>query len=944
MKKIFSFKILFIISILFLSLNAEEFNNYKLIGNGYDGNSNLDSFQFPENIDLANIPSQYEDINYSYLNKALSNVKCINSEIDQSKYYSNLSSVDFSTGTYTCKYYLKETPDILSFIKTYTNNTYFEEERFFHNKKNASFDDLNFPKFEKYYGDYTLKKQYNTITSNVYTIDLDSLRKQYNKLVKDIKDGEYDFNSTDYVDSRKIDSHNFYTQTISAAYTGMITLDKRYFKSIEMVDNKGNINLKDFALFNENNKDENNLSNNYNENDLLYIKSGYKKLRDFMSISKDVNVLTAFSFIDKKLWGFYIYLMQNLQDAYLWIIYTLLFGGFVYKIGHGFYLVKTKKLDKKNIGYVAGGYLLLIFSFNVPVSFEPVSIPSKYIYTDITSNPTDNQMKAIEDFYYTSSIAKSTIRYFAEKGLVLANIVSDYSDFSFLKFLQSFSNFYDTKDLYDIKSSIIDLQRDSYNLYKNSLFYDNVCVPLYQNELKNYNRGNNYTSSIPLNNQDFSNLGINSIEFSTCINVKNDLKRQTAFNLASYQNIRRDIRKVQLLLDNEDSDDFQNKKNGFRNAINLLSFAQSKNGWINVASSPVIHNILVETKSFSNSYLEEKLNEEFKRTNLVDAYYNEEDKLDDLNNSEVSELFFGGLSSVTSYFILPGFGNYVFKTYETLSNKILGLNVQDYIPESVKDNKYTKKAKAKAKAAKNQISKLKKYTKKLINKIPVLRTIESADILLDKLLVVGKSAFIFATAFFIVLYLYMTMISSGTIIIVACVITFRILFYFVELLVYFFVSDGVALVSILAPKSSSVLRNFIGKGLVTLVFTPSLIVLSVYIYIFTLNVAKELYTMMIGNLYDMLIVMNSQIVGKQAAGYTWFNGFFQEISFQFKISAFKGIGTVLLDLFGVFFAVLVIISLKKWIFDVVGYKESDLADNLSNSIQNKLTNYTTPIK
>jgi len=926
-------KIVFFILLIFSSyLNASS----SLTGNGYDGQEPINSFSFPQQINLSKVPSSYENVNQSYIRNALANINCFRDNFNKDLYIANLSSIDLYTGYYTCKYYLVDSPNTLSSVKTYKNEIAEEENRYFYNKTQTPISELQFPTFRNYYGDYTLKEQYNTFSKSVYKIDLELIKNEFIDLLELIKDNEHDFSSVDFVQSEKIDSHSYYKQTTSAAFSGLITLDRDYFNEGFMVDNSGDANLKDFALINDKNYDVN------NHEESLILSDWYKKARDLNSYEKSANVLTVFSFIDKKLWGFYIYIMQNIRDAYLYIIYTLLFLGLIIKAITTYSNVKNEKIKGKQVGYLAGGYIALALAFNAPINADHISLPKKFIYLDSTElNLSNEQLEARKSFLSTSTLVQSVVRYSAEWGTVSANILSDYLYFGYLKYLESMSNFYNTDDLESIKLDLINLHKDSYILYKNSLFFNNICVPLYKNELLHYRPSEEVISSSVAKNKQtdaFKSLGINEIEFSTCTKINSDLKAQTAFNLASYQNLRKKIRKIKILIDNETDTEFSEKKTGFNEAISVLSFSQSKNGWINVSSAPVTYNFLVENSAFSNSYIEEKLNEEFKDRNIVDAYYNEEDKLNDINNSEIAETSFNLLNSVSAYFVLPGFANSFLKLYDSLSSKIIGIKIQEFIPERVRESKITKKSL-------RTINKLKNVAKKMIFKLPYLNKIKILDSFLDKAKTISMHILLLSISYIIVLSLYMTIITSATIIIVALAITFRIVFYYIELLLFYFVSDAVAFAAIISGSAIKILSHFFMKLLVAVVLGPSLITLSVYVYIFSLGLAKELYLMLIGNLYDILIVMNSEIVGKQASGYTWFNGYFQEIAFQFKISAFKGIGMILLELFGIFFAVIVLLMFKKWLLDILGYQNTqEIADSVTDQVQGKLTQFTGPIK
>ena len=190
---------------------------------------------------------------------------------------------------------------------------------------------------------------------------------------------------------------------------------------------------------------------------------------------KELQTFSLTDFMDKKLWGFYVYFLINIEQAFSYILGTmLLFGAGYIVIKAGFRKLKKKvlKIEEQNsnqsFGAIVINGLVAITIFLIPISTAPITVPDKFLYEKSINQdiPTSSE----SEFYQNSTLAKVTLRFFADQGSTWANTVSDYSLYSYLRYLEAKQGFITERQITQNSDSIKKLFEDIFYFF----FYLNI--------------------------------------------------------------------------------------------------------------------------------------------------------------------------------------------------------------------------------------------------------------------------------------------------------------------------------------------------------------------------------------------------------------------------------------------------------------------------------------
>ena len=1003
-----NYKKLYLFVVVFLLLSTQLFGNAwtdKFEGNGFSMKTKGETtrsytfynawYQDGKKVPVLTAKgSNFEfPLSAEYVEHALANFKCPEKLLDSVPMEAILENINFETGHYTCGYYNSSTPD--GFTEKVTIDyggknsptavteagsfdAIFEESNGRLANKNAGEYDENsevkvaasaigagaFPTFMYYFGNFVFPLSqgsvekgisFKTLNDEIVKID-EKIRGRESKFVDG--DGSSEIN-------HYIDSHSEPDKTISGGLTGLITLDPAMFATSgdgtkKFVTESGQVNLVDYRITSLNgNGDSAPGEGGFVDNQLGKVEKIIGFASSVVSGTtgdlEDRTSLNLFDFIDKHLWGFYVYFLENLRAVLATILIGVVFLAAIYAGGS----IGTEKLkfsmltgdsqmqqkqDNTSIKSRVIDMIAIIFVFSIPVTIDKVTVPVQYLYLEsslASSNKgSTEEIKEKAEFFESATISQNAIRYFANKGNLWANTTSDYLLYAYLRYLESKSAFFATGHTEELNGDLTQLLRGTYTLKKYSDFYNYICLPMFKDSLdvETGLLGKNGKVAAQLGDpasvllKEHLNFGM--VNYNLCRKIESDINSRTSELLGEYSNIKFDADVMLKTLETETSDELFDRQVGFREFSEIMGFMQNKIGWINVASVPISYTFF--TTGSSNLILdgikEEVYDTREGRNTIVGKYRNKKSGDDFVSDNEgLAGSFFSAINGAFVYMILPGFNDAV-STLDGKLNEVFVTKLENGETDSksfirsVTKNSF--RMVSKAFGVVPIFGTMKKFILKMISKAP--------EFLIYIIL--------YVISFMIILALYKLMIAIATMVILSTVILIKITLFFIELLIYFLISDAVIFWSIVSERSEY-MKTFLGKGLITLLITPTLIVISVYVYIFTINLLTELYNFMIRNTNDMLVMANETIIRQNAkTGFDLTNGYATALAKQFNISIYTAFGGMVVELFGIILSIIVIFKFKDWILRMVGYQDDGVSSSVTDEMQGRLNNYSSPIK
>lgn len=792
----------------------------------------------------------------------------------------------------------------------------------------------NFPNYQKFYGTHTFPIVDGVAHSNAMGMNLGAVWDDLVKLSGDISKYNKENKDKGVTNTLKVDSHTRADQTLSVGLAGAITLDPQYYKK-DLVTSGGMANFADIGILDTSTFDSSD-SKDILEDFVSFLKS-------FIRFQEQTSIFTIFSFLDKYVWGFYIYFLENLREALSFIILSMVFIGGVYAGGEQItnrvknYIFKSKNEEKKDLKSKFYDVFLVGLVFSMPVVFTGVNIPPSYLYQPSNSNQIGIPTKVEEQtaLYKTATISQSAIRYFAEIGGYWGNTVSDYGFYSFLQYLRASSAFIDDKSTVETFEQFKELHKSSYYLQKKTAFFNNTCLALYADRLKGGNSTfssnvNNYTMYDNSNRTGLfykNNMNINEVPYSLCASLEQDIHYDTAKGIAMFSDVRERIKRTRIHLE-LDSNENATKKNSLDKYSSTMAFVQSNTGWANVTNVPTSFLFLQNINGLAVNDVEEKIKSD-KPEHIQSQAGNNENKAERDTTDTIVGGVFNMASSMYVWNIMPGFSDAVKHLDEKLYSIFITKNPKEETPSTVFNEIQNK--------AKTAFKSLTKFVgKSLVLPSALTDSFKGA-------LPHVKAAMIYVSALFIMIFIYKFTVATATLTVLSVIITVKTVLYYIELLIYFIVSDAIVFWSIITDKKEY-LQKFLGKGLATLLVTPTLIVMSVYVYIFTLELMTSLFDYLITATAAALTIASSMIDSNQDELTIW--SIFSPVSYLSKmlmIATFKAFGEMLIHIFGIVLAFVVIFKFKDWVLKMVGYSDDSISSSITQDIQQRLQRYSSPV-
>lgn len=779
-------------------------------------------------------------------------------------------------------------------------------------------------------------------TGYVNEINLSSLQSQNNEIVEFAKDTNSEINT-----KISIDSYTNSKTTLSNILAGLITLNPDFFSSSDLVKANGEIGLLDYGMFGE---------GNTSGKPAISDDGIFRKLmRNVASglgantspVATDLSVTTIVGFLDKKFWGFYVYLMYNLKDAYIMILGSMmLFGaGFTLtKVGYGRIKSKMNKEEQEKI-FSASKSLdvgLVIFLFLIPISLHNVKIPDQFLYKNSNQSiHTSTSTQDKNDLFTHSTLSSSSIRFFANLGSTWANAVSDYSFFAYLRYLESKHKTIVTSALVQNGDDIKKLYKDIFYLKKEYDYYVNVCRPAFDsvltttggrfNSISKESKESFENNTISLNGTEiFDSLNYSKIDPYLCVRIEESVHVNTKKILGDYSSILFSLKMSKMIKDKnmeKGGDNSFKRDSAFSNYVNLMEFMQNNFGWINAVVVPTSYNLFFSANSNVFNYDITKNEVRNNGGNNISESWAGNDstkrQISDEVGGGVLNTFIAGIQERFIWYIMPGFSDVHTQIYNFFSN------VVELDPT----------------ARQSADGKKKTMFDTLLNLLTSFPGLGMIGGWLIKILGAwggfAGSAILYGALLYaslaISIAIYTSMISTISMVVIATSIVVKIALYFMELLIYYFLSDAILFISMVTSKNEY-FTKFLSKGLNIMLLSPILIVLSVYIYLLVHNLALELYKMLIGIIYEMIMVANETIIENNDTGA------FKGIETTIAAVSLKSFGEIVVTLLSVIVGIVIIFNFKDWVFKIIGIDDDGISNKIGEQFNQKLTGGVNPIK
>lgn len=876
--------------------------------------ANINGFNFAENIN--------HEINSNYL-QAISAISCGDGGSDEVT--TILQNVDLKAGKFTCLKYLpgQSEPEKIEFK---VDSTKLASEKAGLKK----FIDNNLGTagvaFYNQLGSYVFPGiEVDGRTNYISSVNISELYNNNASLLEYSKNN----NSVDI----NIDSHTNSKETLSNILTGLFLLNPDYFAN-DVISEDGVLKINDLVVDNGAQQAINQQAGVIDRAIRLFVK---EKNED-----KELQTFSLTDFMDKKLWGFYVYFLINIEQAFSYILGTmLLFGAGYIGIKAGFRKFKKKVLkteeqnSNQSFGAIAINGFVAITIFLIPISTAPISVPDKFLYEKSINQdiPTSGE----DEFYQNSTLAKVTLRFFANQGSTWANTVSDYSLYSYLRFLEAKQGFITERQISQNTEAIKKLFEDIFYLKKDFDFLNNICKPAFSDYLVVNQRFNTISkeaneqlfNAINLSSSNINNaLKIDRIDPAVCQKLEKDVFTNSRMILSDYAFLRQQIKINQEVIKMNNGKNADAQKVGFQTFVDLIQFQQNHYGWINSVTVPVLYNLLFQNANpvFNEDVAIEKIKDS-NDYNLISAWSkNDEQKTEIKNSIDDSSLasILGHIQSKFIWFAFPSFEPVFNNMYQFFSN-IAGLDPTAQQLEKKESKLAGVISTAKyflAGAAAGPLGLLGAGIMSVLSSFGsfVLGAITSAlqyGILLYISLVVS-------------IFIVTMMITSIILIVVAVAAIIRIVMYFFRTIITAVVVDLIVFYAIVTNKKEY-FDAFLGKTLILLILTPLSIVFANYIYIFISTAAIDLYLLLIGVTFDTMAIANETIIANSE------NSFFNGLTAMMSAVSLKALGVVVIHVFSGICGVYIIFKLQDIISSMIGINGDDSnISQMTEKLQQKM--------
>lgn len=876
--------------------------------------------------------------------KFYSGFKCVDRPTQKKEDSVYLTHIDFRSGTYTCEYVLGNSKSVEEQAqaqdKISPENVMLQHQHYAESRNN---DSCLFG-----YTEITQKaynQQVKAATLNIKPRTLDYIGNISTKIIKETTNKfwfdsitvehpelKISFAETDDMVNKKLASliknssasnliskelfENMYKNpnpnpTISEFFSAAVTLDADYFKDTNAINKAdGSANFKDAVEF--------------TQKELNLFTSAKSAVSEFFGKDLGLREVSPVSptkdMMNSKTWGFYIAFIENMRIAEHSIVLMLFFAGFVgfstQKLVQAGYNHWGDQDSKTDIGWKK----MMIAPATTVILFLAPVVPTGLTINDALIKPEGDKVQAgivlngggagapsnrDGERMRETTLIQTAIQYFVHWGVLAGNTLADYALYPYLNYLQ-FSKGAVIGEVVNVYDEIFKHNKQDFLLLQKEVeFYSSFCKPIYGEQdntgvlIDNALSGRPPLSLAKLTEERYGVanslgikdiLGANTVSAELCARLETNIHQHSQNAISGFIYPKLALRHTIEKLEAEKAGVAGNNEKilTVQNLVKRMARMQEVTGWTFSAIVPMTYtfyqaDVLGETIESQKKATRSYVGAASARHNKVTSNNPSEEESQALlsENSGSTEGTMQALLSSTAYFSFPGFKNIYDIVYELFKNSFDGI-------------------------------------------MGALTKIGGAGKIITLFLggAIGKGLVAIGAVFFAV-WLYDFILESVSLLSVAMMAIFRIAFYYVEVLIFFVASPAVVIWAVISKKTE-VIWHYIGKAAV-LTITPILIVLSCYLFIFTVEIINSVYAYLSGLVEAVFLTEQSTLAQ------------------TLQVTMVIAIGNTIMKVVHIFIGYVTIIKFNSWFLQTIGVKEG-VMEEAAQRISDKTSPLYSPIK
>lgn len=727
-----------------------------------------------------------------------------------------------------------------------------------------------------------------------------------------------------------MDSHSEYQKTVPSIITGVFTLDGDYFDQASgktrYINEVGELNL---------NQELVQITQDSSWTGKVW--ENVKGLFTGETTTTDTASHEAFNpmnFMDQQILGFYVYLTENIMNAYMSVIWFIFLGGAM--AGSAYYAYKrfleknSKELPSiKGSGKiyaltVLGGFLF----FTAPIISSSVDTEGAVKKAIYATNGDDSG-----NMYGYSTLAQQSVRYAAQLGTYFGNVESDYAMKAFLALIQF------KQGMLEDPKAAIGAMEDRIRMLEAKIFEASFSANYVENVCKPYFNGYDMSKVTPEQARQMaitskgesadavlSNVGIHAdrLAIDNCAAHSKKMSELSSFIIATKKAVNAELNTYEDMYDSTSSmwGGSSSEQDTFWNFMQLMIWTQNNFGWMASitphSSYLFFKNINVfeynsglfdpdegdQSKTFSNG-AENSLEQEgqqksdfnFPATQLVEG---------------ISGVLIGVTVNNAMWFIVPGFdtvntffvNNLTALTFKGQTGKLTGMA--------------------------ERLNLMKEAVIGVVGKIPFIGTLFGGiSDFITKIMGIDTymqfQLLIMFLSFFLAMWVVTTMISTVTVLSVTIFLTFKIVMYYVELIIFFMSAPIVGIyTTIMSAEPKQYMKTYF-SNLAMLIVTPMLIVTASYIVLPISEFFRGLFNALVTLIFKVFEKgaddLNQDVVG---------TNIIDTLTKQTAMASMQGVAEIFAMLSTIIISYIIIFNYKDWFTKLIG------VDNVINNTKNAM--------
>lgn len=739
--------------------------------------------------------------------------------------------------------------------------------------------------------------------------------------MKSVKDDLSGRNSFDAIASQlpPLNSHTNYSSTVPSIITGVLTLDGDYFEhvggKVQYINEVGEVSINPELL--QITRDSSWSGRVWDNVKSFFMGDGEATTTDTASY-KSFNPM---NFMDQQILGFYVYLSENIMAAYMTIVWYIFLGGAMW--GGGYYgykrfFSKTMKNDdfKGNFKTYSITAIFGLIFFTAPIIVSDVDKTGaiqKAIYKD------DN--KDSSSMYGYSTLAQQSVRYAGQLGTYFGNVESDYAMKAYLALLRFKQGMLEdpSKVTNTINTRLTVIENKMLEAAFAANYLQTICKPYFSGvDVYKLTPGQvqqlSLTSKTPEGDQILSKNGITAdrLNIATCLEANQQLADIASSVINTKKSINNELNTYSDMYD-KTSTSFggsSSEQNMFFNFMQLMVWTQNNFGWIASitphSSYLFFKNIDVfeyrsgmtdrSEKDDANNYsqgADDKVAQEGEKSEKITSI-----PFDMIEN--VSSVIIGTVVNNSTWFIVPGFTG----VYDFFKAHLQELTFKGSTGE------FTSMA--------SRLNNMKDALIGVVGKIPFIGALfEKVGGFITAILGIDDymqfQILITFLSFFLAMWVVTTMISTVTVLSVTVFLTFKIVMYYVELIIFFMAAPVVGIyTTIISAEPQQYMKNF-ATNLGMLIITPMLIVSASYMVLPISEFFKGLFSALVTLIFKVFEKgadeMNYDVVGTNVL---------DSLTKQTALASMQGVAEIFAMVSTIIISYIVIFNYKEWFTKLIG--------------------------